>query len=275
MQEAGKAVGEGGFTDIINELKQAIIRITEDGTLTRWAEGVAGAFKSIVAQIRQMINTFDEVKRSRAASDQAAREILGEKGEGIFGSRRAAKAPEIRKRAAEIFAEGQAKINAKKEAELIAKINKRLEAKKLKAADEQAAEQLKIIKEQGLLDKAAGFTVDDDGPKPWQFGRGFAKPTDVDGETKDVKDTGRKTGVEAIAEKITEVSAPLDSPATSINESTLSLFNKLSEGRSFEGATAALGEVQTAAEGETIKLVATLLEEQNKILNDRLGGVTN
>ena len=84
------------------------------------------------------------------------------------------------------------------------------------------------------------------------------------------------TGLESVSEKIKEATSTTatSTKAPAINESTASLFKELSKGRSFEGATKALGAVSTATEGETIKLVASLLEQQNKILAENLGGVS-
>jgi hypothetical protein len=57
-------------------------------------------------------------------------------------------------------------------------------------------------------------------------------------------------------------------------QSTNELFKELSKGRSFEGATAALSKVTTAAGGDGEAQVIKLLETQNTILDKRLGGVS-
>jgi len=87
MQEAGKAVGEGGFTSIIEDLKNSIIRLTEDGTITAWAEKVAQGFRSVIAQAKQAAETIRMMKmRADIKSEVKEAVFEGRTGGGIGGA---------------------------------------------------------------------------------------------------------------------------------------------------------------------------------------------
>ena len=242
MQEAGKAVGEGGFTDMIKGLKEAIIELTENGAITSWAQNIAQTFRSLGAEIKQAKKTIDLISQSNQARAQAKSEIIGERGEGVSGA--------LKFR----LAEGKNKelINARAEEILQSKIAAK---RKKETADKEWD---MTIRRQREYDQQV-------------FGAPRAVVTTV---------APTPSGVKSVAEKIEEVTAPSAVEGTKqkqkavLTESTTELFQMLSKGRSFAGATSALTQVATAAEGESTKALVKLAEERNEILKARLGGVS-
>tara|TARA_R100000750_G_scaffold58820_1_gene46804 strand:+ start:92 stop:1531 length:1440 start_codon:yes stop_codon:yes gene_type:complete len=54
MQEAGRVVGDAGFTGAIKMAKEAIIELTEDGSLTAWAEAGSKVFSRWITGVTQL-----------------------------------------------------------------------------------------------------------------------------------------------------------------------------------------------------------------------------
>jgi len=271
MDNMGIAMAEFGnellevSKDGIDGLTESIKTLVADGTLERWARNVADAIASIVAQMRAAMDTFDNMRKSRNAYDKATKDIMGADGGTKIG--RAKNADLIRARAEQIIAEDKAVEQLKKRMALEEKMLARkaeADAKRKKADDEHWD---KLLSETRKADIAAGLTP---GPQ-------------------NDKDGAEKEGVAQLAEKVAksvqpkrkeeeETNASRDAEVEkkpTVSPSTLELFKDLSKGRSFEGATSALSQVTTAMEGESIKKVAVLLEDQNKILTERLGGVSS
>jgi len=79
MQEAGKAVGEGGFIGLITDLKEALIELSESGAIASWAKKASSGFQSVISQAKQAADT---IRKLRMRS-----EVKSEVEEAVFGKR--------------------------------------------------------------------------------------------------------------------------------------------------------------------------------------------
>ena len=234
MQEAGGAVGEGGFTDAIKQLKESIIDLSESGAIKSFASAGAKIFSRWIMGVTQLAEQLGSIYN-----------MLVDLGDVISETKNPFK---IREMLLE-------KSNERAEKKANDLFEKALEKRNKMREDAENEHWDKMLAEQKEFDKKTGF-----------------------GGAEDITEKVSATkGIEKVAEKIAEPISDGEEVISrpSVTTSTTELFRELSKGRSFEGATSALSQVTTAMEGETIKKVASLLEDQNKILNDRLGGVSS
>ena len=211
MQEAGGAVGEGGFADSLKQVKESIINLSESGALKDLADAGSGLFDKWAMGASQFIADLGRI----TGGFKTAQDVIKEsKNPFTFIGRFKQKGAERR------------------EAE---------EQRRVQVALARRQEERQVLITPGSSPKKTATS-------------GL---TDVAEKMEPVK------AVDKVAQQTV---API---ASSVSE----MFEKLSKGRSFEGTISALSQVSTAAQGEGGTKVISLLEQQNKILEERLGGI--